>query len=306
MKPYQPPGLWEAVSYNGDATYVADHGESLYRRGLYTYWKRQSPPPDTAHLRRPTREVCSARRPRTNTPLQALVLLNDVTYVEAARALATRMMHAKSAPAAFGFRSRPAARRARKKRGAPALSRRAARRLSRPARLGPGAAQRPANRLPTLRARPVRSGRVDADRQPSCSTSTKPHPALIAMNLHDPLALTRRQFFGRAADRHRRARPLLAAQRSAPPRPRALPGVLAQPHFPPRAKRIIYLFMQGGPSQMDLFDPKPGLARRHGEDLPDSVRHGAAHHRDDRETIVPAGGAVAVQVRAARARAARG
>jgi hypothetical protein len=104
VKPYQPPGLWEAVSYNGDSTYEADHGPALYRRGLYTYWKRQSPPPGTLTFDGPTREVCTVHRPRTNTPLQALVLLNDVTYVEAARGLATRMMHAKDEPIAFGFR----------------------------------------------------------------------------------------------------------------------------------------------------------------------------------------------------------
>ena len=104
MKPYQPPGLWEAVSYNGDATYEADHGESLYRRGLYTYWKRQWPPPGTLTFDGPTREVCTVHRPRTNTPLQALVLLNDVTYVEAARGLATRMMREGKEPIAFGFR----------------------------------------------------------------------------------------------------------------------------------------------------------------------------------------------------------
>nr|MDQ3624576.1 DUF1553 domain-containing protein [Verrucomicrobiota bacterium] len=104
VKPYQPPGLWEAVSYNGDATYEADHGESLYRRSLYTYWKRQSPPPGILTFDGPTREVCTMGRPRTNTPLQALVLLNDVTYVEAARGLATRMMREGEAPIAHGFR----------------------------------------------------------------------------------------------------------------------------------------------------------------------------------------------------------
>src|SRR4051812_28802838 len=87
-----------------------------------------------------------------------------------------------------------------------------------------------------------------------------------------PLALTRRQFFGRSATGlgALALSSLLNERASAA----AGPGVLAQPHFAPRAKRIIYLFMQGGPSQMDLFDPKPALARRHGQDLPDSVRMG--------------------------------
>jgi hypothetical protein len=88
VRPYQPPGLWEAVSYNGEETYTADSGEGLWRRSLYSFWKRQSPPPALLTFDSPTREKCTVRRARTNTPLQALVLLNDETYVEAARALA--------------------------------------------------------------------------------------------------------------------------------------------------------------------------------------------------------------------------
>jgi hypothetical protein len=92
VKPFQPPGLWEAVSYNGEASYQPGSGAELHRRGLYTYWKRQSPPPDMLTLDAPTREVCTIRRPRTNTPLQALLLLNDTNYQEAARALAQRAL----------------------------------------------------------------------------------------------------------------------------------------------------------------------------------------------------------------------
>jgi hypothetical protein len=92
VKPYQPPGLWEAVSYNGDQTYDADEGDDRYRRGIYTYWKRQAPPPNMLAFDAPTREVCTIRRARTNTPLQALVLLNDPVFVEAARGLAVRIL----------------------------------------------------------------------------------------------------------------------------------------------------------------------------------------------------------------------
>lgn len=91
VKPYQPPGLWEAVSYDGDLTYIEDRGESLYRRSVYTYWKRQAPPPALLSFDGPTREVCVVKRPRTNTPLQALILLNDPTYLEAARKLAEQL-----------------------------------------------------------------------------------------------------------------------------------------------------------------------------------------------------------------------
>jgi len=89
VKPYQPPGLWEAVSYNGEETYVPDTDAGLWRRSLYTFWKRQSPPPALLTFDSPTREKCAVRRARTNTPLQSLVLLNDETYIEAARVLAT-------------------------------------------------------------------------------------------------------------------------------------------------------------------------------------------------------------------------
>ncbi len=92
VKPLQPPGLWEAVSYNGEASYQPDTGEATHRRGLYTFWKRQSPPPDMLTFDGPTREVCTVGRPRTNTPLQALLLLNDANYQEAARALAQRAL----------------------------------------------------------------------------------------------------------------------------------------------------------------------------------------------------------------------
>jgi hypothetical protein len=92
VKPYQPPGLWEDVTVDRRGRYVPDKGEGLYRRTMYTFWKRTCPPPGLATFDAPNREVCVARRAVTNTPLQALVLLNDPTYVEAARKLAERMM----------------------------------------------------------------------------------------------------------------------------------------------------------------------------------------------------------------------
>ncbi len=89
VKPYQPAGLWEELAGGaGEAPYVQDKGPPLYRRSLYVYRKRTVPHPVMATFDAPSREVCQVKRPRTNTPLQALELLNDVTYVEAARQLA--------------------------------------------------------------------------------------------------------------------------------------------------------------------------------------------------------------------------
>jgi hypothetical protein len=113
VNPYQPPGLWEELMSRSDGAkwtaqvYVQDHGPDLYKRTMYTFWKRTSPPPTLMTFDAPDRETCTVRRPRTNTPLQALVLMNDPTYVEASRKLAERMMAAATSDEArisFAFR----------------------------------------------------------------------------------------------------------------------------------------------------------------------------------------------------------
>jgi hypothetical protein len=90
VRPYQPEGVWEAVAMIGSNTrdYKADDGDSLYRRSLYTFWKRAAPPASMDIFNAPSREVCAVRRERTDTPLQALVTLNDPQFIEAARRLA--------------------------------------------------------------------------------------------------------------------------------------------------------------------------------------------------------------------------
>ena len=99
VSPYQPPGIWEELASRADGAnwtaqvYEQSSGADLYRRTMYTFWKRTAPPPTLTTFDAPDRETCTVRRARTNTPLQALVLMNDPTYVEAARKLAERIVH---------------------------------------------------------------------------------------------------------------------------------------------------------------------------------------------------------------------
>ena len=92
MKPYQPPRIWNEVALNGGLFYKRDNDQKLYRRSMYTYWKRSAPMPNMVAFDAPTREKCVMQRPRTNTPMQALVTMNDVQFVEAARVLAQRVL----------------------------------------------------------------------------------------------------------------------------------------------------------------------------------------------------------------------
>lgn len=101
VKPYQPAGYWVNLNFPR-REWQNDQGEDLYRRGLYTYWCRTFLHPSLAAFDAPSREECVAERPRSNTPLQALVLLNDPTYVEAARALAARVLTPPAGAAASG------------------------------------------------------------------------------------------------------------------------------------------------------------------------------------------------------------
>ena len=91
VRPYQPADLWKELA-SAHRDYEQDTGAELYRRSLYTFWRRTIPPPSLAAFDAPNRDLCLVRRARTNTPLQALVLMNDPTYVEAARALAQQVL----------------------------------------------------------------------------------------------------------------------------------------------------------------------------------------------------------------------
>ncbi len=102
VKPYQPEGLWESISVGikgrGESEYIADKGEKLYRRSLYTYWRKTIPPPSMLIFDAPMKEFCEVRRVRTSTPLQALNLLNDPQMLEAARVLGSSLVENKALP----------------------------------------------------------------------------------------------------------------------------------------------------------------------------------------------------------------
>ena len=98
VKPYQPEGLWNEVSLNGNRRFVQDKGEKLYRKSMYTYWKRSAPHPGMLAFDAPTRETCTIQRQNTNTPMQALVTLNDKQFVEAARVFAEKIINNNDGP----------------------------------------------------------------------------------------------------------------------------------------------------------------------------------------------------------------
>jgi len=97
FKPYQPDGLWEAIAFDSSTTakYVRDHGDTIYRRSLYLFWKRTSPPPMMLTFDAPMRDTCIVRRSRTNTPLQALTTLNEPAMLEASRTMAELLLRVK-------------------------------------------------------------------------------------------------------------------------------------------------------------------------------------------------------------------
>lgn len=108
MHPYQPEGLWEALATRNEVSYKQDHGDSLYRRSMYTVWKRSSPPPMMLNFDAAERHFCVVSRQKTSTPLQALVVMNDPQFVEASRILASKMVQKGTTPDArisYGFKA---------------------------------------------------------------------------------------------------------------------------------------------------------------------------------------------------------
>ena len=281
--PYQPPGLWEELSRGETFTaqeYHESQGADLYRRSMYTFWKRTVPPAALTTFDAPDREKCTSRRLITNTPLQALVLLNDPTYVEAARVLAQRA-HARSAARSAGARPLSLPR-----------GHRAARRRRPKLRVLLELAQR---RLEHYKKQPAAGREADRDRRVegrqrgSRGTGGMDHGGQhhpqprrdhyqgISHGYHHGATSSRARStgIGIAALGSLLAQDGFAADRAPTG---GLPGL---PHFAPKAKRVVFLHQSGGPSQMDLFDYKPTLDKLSRHRTARQRAHGPAHHRHD-------------------------
>ena len=293
--PYQPAGLWEEMAFGEGFSaqkYVQSHGPDLYRRGMYTFWKRTVPPASLATFDAPDREKCTARRAFTNTPLQALVLMNDPTYVEAARALAQRSLleggSDESARIAYAFRlatARKPSRQGNRRAEEPLNSR--ARRVR--ARI---AAPRPSSSAVGESARDARldvaelaawttvaSARfsISTRRSPSSKQHGMTHRHRQRLDLH----LTRRQLFGlsrHAASASAALASLLGRDVLAAPgqardredrRPRRASALRAA-----RRSASSSCTSRAGRRSSRPFDYKPQLAKYQGTQIPDSVRQG--------------------------------
>ena len=270
VSPYMPGDLWRESNSMSPA-YHQSVGASLYRRSLYTVWKRTAPMPNMAAFDAPSREVCVVKRSNTGTPQQGFVLLNDPQFVEAARVLAE--MTLKQGGRAPDERVRFVFRRLTGREPDPQEMTLMCELLDEQQNLF---AKEP-DRATKLLAVGDRKGRpcVGPGRTRGHDRTGPNHPesrcnGLEKVNfmdspqtpLLDPFGITRRHFFPRTASglgAMALAGLLPRACSAAEPVQKAIGGLPGFPNFAPKARRIIYLFQSGAPSQMDLFDYKPLL-----------------------------------------------
>ena len=286
VKPYQPAGYWEYLNFP-PREWDAAPGDDQYRRGLYTWWQRTFLHPSLLAFDAPSREECTGERVRSNMPQQALALLNDPTYVEAARVFAERILRDGGPSVAsrlrFAYaRALPRAPNAAEQRVLEELLRRGQDEFGRdPAAAGRLVAtgqhagrRRPAGR----RARGLDAGGAGDPEPAGAGDEVLTMRPLLDVLTDDLGAMrervTRRAFLGRGGtglgsvallsllDPRRLA---AAAADDA-----AATGVVQPLHFAPRAKRVIHLYMAGGPSHLETFDSKPKLAAMHGQPMPES------------------------------------
>ena len=267
--PYQPHDSKSAI-YSGN--WPTSSGEDSYRRAIYTFWRRTAPYASFQNFDAPSRETCTVQRLPTNTALQALDLLNDTVYVEAARGLARRMMNgaadALDDRISLGMRLCVA-----RFPTQPELQ--SLREFYTQTR--EGFFQRPSGskgvawrRLPEI----VRRRGIRDVGQRALELGRNDLQAINAMQSDElsPALWTRRHLFRRCGVGLGWA--ALASLLPGSQSKASETNSLREPHHSPRAKSVIYLQMCGGPSQMDLFDPKPVLNQRHNEPAPEYLYKG--------------------------------
>ena len=311
VKPFQPPGYWSALNFPV-REWQTDAGASVYRRGLYTHWQRTFPHPAMLAFDATSREECACERPRSNIPQQALVLLNDPEFVEAARAFAGSVLASGEATdrerigRLFGGATGrpPTSDEATVLQNLLAKHRKDFEAYEAGAKklIEVGTAPRP-DGVP-----PAEAGGVDERGAGGPEPARNHDSAIMGPADNHRLATLRRSVLGvcktllrGVADRIRyrscimndflghvrrlqrraflgqacRGTGALALASLFPAASSAASkGVVNPPHFPPKAKRVIFLVMAGGPSHLETFDYKPELARLHGKPMPESFTKG--------------------------------
>ncbi len=280
--PPLPPGIAE-LSYANNFKWNTSAGDDRYRRGMYTFFKRTAPHPNLTTFDCPDSNTTCIVRQTSNTPLQALVTLNNECYVEAAQGLARRLLETApndSERLTLGMRlcvARPPT-----ERGAGGLRRVAgdrpamvpgargrsqggdrrdlSRRAWRRPKRRPGWLRRESCSISTSSSRANRDGRIWITRLPNCSPNRAAEFFTTAANGLGAVAL------GAALAENLSPGEVRAADAAA-----ANPLAPKAPHFAPRAKSCIFIFLEGAPSQIDLFDPKPKLNELHGQKMPESM-----------------------------------
>ena len=267
VKPVQPDGYLATLNFP-KREYAASRGDDLYRRGVYTFWQRSFLHPSLLAFDAPTREECTVNRVSSNTPLQALELLNDPIYVEAARVFAQNILrHRGNWNARVDWAFERAAGRTPGGRGAHRAER------SLPAQSGalPAFSRRRAR--PHARGRGAGSGE-SAGRRIGGHDHRGTRDSQHARNHYEELAMNTLDIQRRTFLRYGLSGLGLLGLNSLMAEPQGSHGVVNPLHFPPKAKRVIFLYQAGGPSHLETFDYKPKLAELHGKPMPESFTKG--------------------------------
>ncbi len=286
VRPYQPDGYLATLNFP-KREYAASHGGDLYRRGLYTFWQRSFLHPTLVTFDAPTREECTVNRVNSDTPLQALDLLNDPIYVEASRVFAQHILgHGHSVPEQLDWAFVRALGRkpsAEERRTLEGLYRKNLARFQ----AEPASAQQLTHVGEAPVATQEHSGRArgNDDCRAGLAESARGNYKKLARGIEMGdfsfmnADIRRRTFLGRGAAGlglvalNTLLNPKLFAA-TADAQPARWRGIVQPLHFPPKAKRVIFLYQAGGPSHLETFDNKPKLREMNDKEMPESFTKG--------------------------------